>query len=51
VVLPVHAAVLSGTSEYFKLLIRGWAAGLRQVLTLEVEAGEVEAAQHMVRFM
>lgn len=48
---PVHAPVLISTSEYFKTLIENWApsgSGPDNVLTLEVEPDEVEAAKLMI---
>lgn len=49
--IPVHAAVLSGISEYFKVLIRGWSGNLNRTLTLEVGEDEADAAEQMVQFM
>ncbi|GLI71464.1 hypothetical protein VaNZ11_016690 [Volvox africanus] len=60
-VYPVHAAVLAATSDYFRTLLQNWTGGHgvvgggggggRGVLTMFVDADQVEAAEMMLHFM
>ncbi|GLC53493.1 hypothetical protein PLESTB_000755600 [Pleodorina starrii] len=52
VVYPAHAAVLMSTSEYFQRYFESWFPGDgSNVIAIEVEPDEVEAAKLMLRYM